>query len=70
MANLTFFGNLIKDEHANSMVVTNMEEGILIPVQPKTTIVLVATTPSLVVATKNLMIDVKVQEPKAIVMEK
>ncbi len=61
---------IVKDEHAYSTVAINMEEGILILVQPKTTIILAAITPSLVVVTKNLVVDVKIEEPKATVMEK
>lgn len=59
----TFSGTTIKDEHANLVVEIGMDEGISISVQPKS---IVATAPSLALA----MEDSRIEEKKAIVMEK
>ncbi len=41
----------------------------LISIQPKTTTILVATTPSLITIIEYLRVDVRVEEIKALVME-
>jgi hypothetical protein len=51
-----------KDPFKNLVVESNMEEGILIPVQLKLIVNLVATTPSLTVAIVDPWIDVRVEE--------
>jgi len=65
-----FFGTTIKDEHANSVVKTGMEGGILILVQLETTTIPTTSTPSLDATTEDLRVDVRVAETKAIIMEK
>jgi hypothetical protein len=46
-----------------------LKDAILISEEPKTTIVPIATTPSLVVVTKGLGIDVRIEEIEVTVME-
>jgi hypothetical protein len=62
VVDLMFSITTIKDEHANVVVEIDMEEGISIPVQPKS---IFATAPSLVLVIE----DSKVEEIEAIVME-
>jgi hypothetical protein len=57
---------IIKDECANPMVETGMEEGISISVHLES---IIATVPNLVATTKDLMVDVRVEETKATFME-
>ncbi|CAM6008870.1 unnamed protein product [Sphagnum balticum] len=63
------FGMTIKDDCANSIVETDMEGAILISIQLETTIVPIATAPSLVAATKGLGVDVRIEEIEVVVME-
>ncbi len=58
-----FFGTIVKDEHANSMVESHIEEGTLIPVYPKPIAILITTT-------EDLVVDVRVQETETTIMEK
>jgi hypothetical protein len=59
----------IKDKHANLVVESSLEEGILIMVQLKPIVNLVAITPSLNTTIVDPGIDVRVEETKAIVVE-
>jgi acetylornithine/succinyldiaminopimelate/putrescine aminotransferase len=57
---------IVKNECANPMVETCMEEGILILVHLES---IIAIVPNLVVTTKDLRVDVRVEETKATIME-
>lgn len=63
---LMFSNMTIKDKCANPMVEIDMEEGTLILVHLES---IIAIVPSLAVTTKDLKVDVRVEETKAIVME-
>jgi len=69
IADATFFGTIVKDEHANLMVEFDMEEGTLISVQPKRIDVLVTITPSLATTMEDLGVDAKVEETKATIIK-
>jgi len=59
----------VKDDCANSTIETDMEGAILISIQLEINVVPIATTPNLVVATKGLGVDVKIEEIEVAVME-
>jgi hypothetical protein len=63
------FGMTVKDDCANSTIETDMEGAILISIQLEINVVPIATTPNLVVATKGLGVDVKIEEIEVAVME-
>jgi hypothetical protein len=63
------FNMTIKDDCANSTIETDMEGVILISIQLKINFVPIATTPSLVAATKGLGVDVRIEEIEVAVME-
>ncbi len=58
----TFFDTKTKDEQANLMVESGMEGGNLLLIQLKSSIVLIATTLSFIVATKDLGVDGRFEE--------
>jgi hypothetical protein len=60
---------MVKDEHANLEVESDVEEGISIPAQFEPTVIPVATTPTLAIANEDPRIDVRVEETKATIME-
>jgi hypothetical protein len=60
----------IKNKHANLVVKSGMEEGTSILVQPEPIAIHVAIALSLVATIVNPKVDVRVEETKAIVMEK
>lgn len=65
----TLFDMIVKDEHANLVVDSGMQERILFPVQLKPIDVLVAITPNLATTMEDLGVDVRVEETKATIME-
>ncbi len=66
---LTFSSTTVKDEHANSVVETDVEGAILILVQLKTIVVPIIIILSPSIAMDELGVDVKVKVTKAIGLE-
>jgi hypothetical protein len=61
-----FSNTIVKNECSNPMIETSMEERTSILVHLES---IIATVLSLVVAKKNLRVDVKVEETKVTIME-
>jgi hypothetical protein len=60
----------IEDKHANLVIESNMEEGILLLVQLESIVVPIAITLIFVAAIEHFEVDVRVEEIEVTIMEK